>query len=360
MPWSYGTAEKRQALALLSARTGIRGVVDLGAGAGLWRELSREFVIGALPWTAVEAHKPYIDRFRLRERYDGVRNQDLRLIKYGRLPRHAFIFGDVLEHMDRAVALDVVRRAASMGTVVAMMPFRPSESEAQDAVGGVEWERHRYVWEWGEWLAALRELGHEPEVVAAPPGDGRNKGVTICWHPAHPPWRYWEGREHFRYYAAVREMVDRLSPGRALLDVGSWDTPVATWGRFERRYTCDLAVDPALPGVSSHVGDWLAWEVPERMSVVTCLQTIEHLPDETVRPFCEKLLASGDAVIVSVPYNWPKGQEYSHQQDPIDLPKLARLMGVEPNEHRVIRDGRVQRLVALWRTEAAGAAKVAA
>jgi hypothetical protein len=350
MPWSFGDTEKRQALALVSGRNGIRGVVDLGAGAGLWRQLSREFVIGAVPWTAIEAYRPYIERFKLAERYTRVRNKDLRSIKYGQFPGHVFIFGDVLEHLPRADALNVMRRACSMGTVIVMMPFLPTISEEQDAVDGVEWERHRYVWHWEEWLAALRELGHEPDQVVVPPGDGRNKGITICWHPSHPVWDYWAPRAHLNYYRVAREYVEQLSPGASLMDVGSWNTPVVTWGRFERRYACDLAHVPEYPGVVSHVGDFLTWELPEHVSVATCLQTLEHLRDAVIMDFTAKLLASADALVVSVPYRWPAGQEPSHQQDPIDLAKLTRLMhGRKPAEHNVVKDGKLRRLVAVWR-----------
>ena len=339
MPWSFGDSEKRKALALLSARAGIRGVLDLGAGAGIWRELSREFVIGSSPWIAVEAYEPYIKRFKLRQRYSRVRIQDLRLIKYGSYPAHVFIFGDVLEHMPKTDALKVMRRAASMGSVVVMMPFLPTLSEEQDAVEGVEWERHRHVWCWQEWLDALAALGLETEVVTQPPGDARNKGVTIRWHRSHAPLSYWQGREHFAYYQVVREYLEALSPGASILDVGSWDTPVATWGRFERRYTCDLAIDPKLPGVTSFVGDFLEWELPERMSVATCLQTVEHLRDQVVEKFGRKLRASADALIVSVPFGWPKGQEACHQQDPIDLEKLAGFIwrSAQPAPHRAAR-----------------------
>jgi hypothetical protein len=73
--------------------------------------------------------------------------------------------------------------------VVVMMPFFPTTSEVQGAVKGVDWEVHRYVWRWDEWLVELAGLGHRIEVVAAPPvldtgiePAGPNKGVTISWH----------------------------------------------------------------------------------------------------------------------------------------------------------------------------------
>jgi hypothetical protein len=345
MPWSYGNDAKRKALALLSTRRGIRGVLDLGAGAGTWRKMAREFVIGGSKWTAVEAHAPYAQEFNLSKLYPHVIVNDLRMIKYGRYPGFVFIFGDVLEHLERAQAIDVVKRASSMGTVAVMMPFHPTASANQGASNGVEWERHRHIWHWEEWLDALRTLGLTPELVEVPPGDERNKGVTICWHASHTVWPYWEERKNLGYYAHVQSIIGRFSPGESILDVGCWDTPVATWGSFKRRYTCDLAVNPRLPNVTSHVGDFTTWDLPERMSLTTCLQTIEHLRNGTVHKFTEKLRGSADRVIVSVPYMWRKGKEYSHVQDPIDLTKLTGLFnGEAPSEHVVINN----RLVAVW------------
>jgi hypothetical protein len=347
VPWSFGDEGKRKALALLSGRVGIRGVLDLGAGAGRWRTLSREFVVGSVPWTAVEAHRPYTKQFKLADHYGRVLNVDLRNVKYGSYPGHVFVFGDVLEHLERDEALAVVRRASSMGTVVVMMPFRPTVSEEQE--GDVKWEHHRYVWGWDEWVAALRDMGLDPDPVVVPPGDERNKGVTICWHAAHTVWDYWTRRSHMRYYVAAQGYVEALSPGAALLDVGSWNTPVATWGRFDRRYACDLAHVPDIKGVQTHVGDYATWDMPERMSVTTCLQTLEHLRDEVVMAFTAKLLSSSDAVVMSVPYRWPIGREWSHQQDPIDLPKLVQLMhDRRPTEYQIVADGKSERLVALW------------
>lgn len=189
MPWSDESGDlKSRALerfshsAILSR---IQGVVDLGAGAGLWRSHSRKLPIGQKPWTAVEIHRPNVQRFKLKERYDHVVQRDFRKIKYGKLGGHLFIFGDVLEHLEREDALDVVRRASSMGSVVVVMPFSPTTSAEQGASDGNEWERHRYIWRWGDFISAI-----DPkmmEIVQAPPGAGRNKGCLILWHPGHRP-----------------------------------------------------------------------------------------------------------------------------------------------------------------------------
>lgn len=190
MPWSFDEdGIKVRTLEALSAPGVVEhfaGVVDLGAGAGLWRHHATTLPIGALHWTAVEVFAANVPRFKLRTRYDAVRIADFRRIKFGALPGRLFIFGDVLEHLERADALDVIRRAASMGTVVVVMPFHPSTSAEQGPVDGNEWERHRYVWGWAEFLEAIAPIvPGVVDVIAEPPGTGRNKGAVILWHPSH-------------------------------------------------------------------------------------------------------------------------------------------------------------------------------
>lgn len=192
MPWSQDDdGVKASCIAAVSSTPivdRILGVVDLGAGAGLWRQHSRSFNLGVnRPWIAVEVHHPNIARFKLRERYDVVRNIDFRRIKYRNYLGHLFIFGDVLEHLERAEAIDVVRRAAAAGTVVFVMPFSPSTSAVQGPVDGNEYETHRYIWGWEEWIEAIAPL--RVETIQEPPGSGRNKGAGIIWASCHNPPR---------------------------------------------------------------------------------------------------------------------------------------------------------------------------
>lgn len=188
MPWSQDDdGLKASCIAALSAPPivdRIEGVVDLGAGAGLWRHHSRSFNLGVnRPWIAVEVHYPNIPRFELRKRYDLVRNIDFRRIKFSAYPRHLFIFGDVLEHLEREDAIAIVRRAASVGTVIFVMPFAPTTSAEQGPVDGNEYETHRYIWDWEEWREAIAPL--KVSSIQEPPGTGRNKGAGIIWHPCH-------------------------------------------------------------------------------------------------------------------------------------------------------------------------------
>lgn len=174
---------------------------------------------------------------------------------------------------------------------------------------------------------------------------------------------YWNSRSHFGYYVLVKAWLEAISLREAtehasiprtvhdslsILDVGCLDTPTASWGFFDQRYTVDIAHDPQLPGVQSFVADFLTWQQPHHMSVVTCLQVMEHLPNGVVEEFGAKLRAISDVTIVSVPFMWAPGFEADHRQDPIDLAKFSRFMGGPPDEYAVIKDTKHHRIVGRW------------
>lgn len=162
---------------------------------------------------------------------------------------------------------------------------------------------------------------------------------------------YWNARKHFEYYALVRAWLDAISSRiveSSILDVGCLDTPIATWGTFDKRYTVDIAYDPHLLNVQSFVVDFMEWTPPHSMTAVTCLQVLEHLSDDIVYEFAQKLRATGEYIIISVPFMWDAGYEPAHKQDPIDHDKIETIMGGPPDSHAIIRDTRHRRFVGLW------------
>jgi hypothetical protein len=164
---------------------------------------------------------------------------------------------------------------------------------------------------------------------------------------------YWKRREGLRYYRVVKELLEAVSPGESILDVGCADTPIATWGTFAKRHTVDLRTDPKLEGVESHVGDFLEWDPPGRFSVVTCLQCLEHLEHGEVRRFSGKLQRIADVLVVSVPWKWPAGAAPSHRLDPIDFTRFFWMM--RGSEHlrffQVVKDRKLERAVACFSAE---------
>lgn len=158
---------------------------------------------------------------------------------------------------------------------------------------------------------------------------------------------YWPRRSGLPYYAAVLRLLRAFGPRESILDVGCFDTPCATWGSFTRRYTIDPRARPALPGVLPIVGSWpdARTLVPLPVSVVLCLQTLEHVSDPAA--FARELFAAADvAVIISVPWCWPAGATASHIHDPVDAAKLRQWTGREPDE--LVVSGKPERAVMVY------------
>lgn len=122
MPYSDldGKAWAVEHLWVLASR--VRTFLDVGAGAGTWLTVVKPWFPDTR-WTAVEVHAPYVERFALADRYDDVILGDART-----LPLHTYdvvILGDVLEHLTRddAVELVTVARAAARVAVIASLPL---------------------------------------------------------------------------------------------------------------------------------------------------------------------------------------------------------------------------------------------
>jgi hypothetical protein len=175
---------------------------------------------------------------------------------------------------------------------------------------------------------------------------------------ARPAWQavnrrlglasYWRSRAHLRYYDEVVNLASRHVPaGRDVLDVGAGDTEVLrrlTW--FSRRVALDNRAGPSRRGIERVVGDFLEYAPTRRFDLVLCLQVLEHL--EHPGPFARKLLATGETVIISVPYRWPAGLSPGHVQDPVDEAKLQSWTGHTPVEARLVVND-LTRLIAVYR-----------
>jgi hypothetical protein len=175
---------------------------------------------------------------------------------------------------------------------------------------------------------------------------------------ARPAWQavnrrlglssYWRSRANLRYYDEVVALARQHAPaGRDVLDVGAGDTEVLdrlTW--FARRVALDNRPGRRQRGIERVVADFLEYVPPRRFDLVLCLQVLEHL--ERPEPFAQKLLETGDTVIVSVPYRWPAGLSPGHVQDPVDEAKLAGWTGRAPVETRLVVNG-YTRMIAVYR-----------
>lgn len=146
-------------------------VTDIGPGDGTYAKLLRPAHEGVW-WTAVEIHKPYIGRYKLKAKYDEVHHLDAR-----RAPGHLFhrdlvICGDVLEHMERDEAVDLLQRIEAAGAWHILVSL-PIVEAPQGEVDGNPAEAHVHHWEADDMDQVLGELGGQVESM---------RGHTLgCW-----------------------------------------------------------------------------------------------------------------------------------------------------------------------------------
>ncbi len=87
---------------------GFKRFLDIGCGAGGYGILIREVFDGTVKIHAVEPFKEYIWRHKLTETYDEVICRDIRDILHEIEQYDLIIAGDVLEHLAKEQAIDVV------------------------------------------------------------------------------------------------------------------------------------------------------------------------------------------------------------------------------------------------------------
>jgi len=173
MPGSWREGKRAIAIylrCLFGAGEEVR-ILDVGPGEGTYARLLRP----ALPkaeFICLEIFEPYRERFGLDKLYDRVIIGDARTYEPD-FPADVVIFGDVLEHMAREEALDVLRRhCARARAVVVSVPIVPFP---QGAIGGNPHEVHRDQWTYESFLADAARLGARVGLSLR----GRRAGVFI-------------------------------------------------------------------------------------------------------------------------------------------------------------------------------------
>jgi len=161
---------------------------------------------------------------------------------------------------------------------------------------------------------------------------------------------YWATRQESRYYRAVLRLAKKYAASaQSMLDVGTGPCPYPEWFTWiPRKVLVDKREGPAAPGTERICADFMTLDMDEAFDLVTCLQVLEHLPDP--EKMAARLLKQGKAVIVSVPYMWPKEACRFHVQDPVSEKKLLSWFGVPATETlKVTEPGtNVTRLIAVF------------
>lgn len=129
---------KAETLAWFQANeAAIKTVVDIGPGSGTYVKLIREDAKCCVDatWIGVEIWKPYIEEFKLEERYTQILNQDVRTIDWEKLKPNVVIAGDVLEHMTKEDAVALVDRILAVANMlIVSIPIRhmPQDEHAYE------------------------------------------------------------------------------------------------------------------------------------------------------------------------------------------------------------------------------------
>lgn len=141
----YSSAEGKDFVrAFFTLEKRVNSVLDIGPGAGVYYDLLHPYV-AADYWCAVEIWAPYIEQFKLREKYDEVVIADVDWFDWDAAGSFDLvIFGDVLEHMPRSSAERAIARAIGHARYVVISI--PITHYPQGAEMGNPFEAHVTSW----------------------------------------------------------------------------------------------------------------------------------------------------------------------------------------------------------------------
>ncbi|HHP7229646.1 MAG TPA: hypothetical protein ACFCUY_02155 [Xenococcaceae cyanobacterium] len=129
-------------------------------------------------------------------------------------------------------------------------------------------------------------------------------------------------------------------PATSVIDVGGWKGEFIHSVDFIEDKTCldRKEGNQEFSDVKYINANFLQYQPERSYDLAICLQVLEHLKDDTVGEFSEKLFTLAPRVIISVPYKWKKGACKYHFQDPVDLPKLKSWTQREPDATYIVKE----------------------
>jgi predicted TPR repeat methyltransferase len=113
VPFSSGIGKEETLRWVKEIAPSINRVLDIGAGSGTYAKMLKvnHKVCNSANWTGVEVWEPYIEKYKLNDLYDRLVNQDARQLNWDELGEFDIAFaGDVLEHMTKQEAIDLVEK----------------------------------------------------------------------------------------------------------------------------------------------------------------------------------------------------------------------------------------------------------
>lgn len=165
---------------------------------------------------------------------------------------------------------------------------------------------------------------------------------------------YFENRKDLLYYKKTLSILNDLSEHNdSLLDVGGWKGEfISKVNGFTDKTVIDLHKKPKnFPEDINFISsDFIKANINKKYDVVICMQVLEHIDNDIIHRFTQKLFEVGKMVLISVPYKWNKGACKYHIQDPVDENKLKSWTKKEPTRTWIIKEkkSKLSRLIALY------------
>lgn len=166
---------------------------------------------------------------------------------------------------------------------------------------------------------------------------------NVIWDRQREPLRmltprernYWLCRRNNNLYQRLRSLVqEHGASAESILDVGAYVTPfVNEFDWIPEKATTDRQLDRAPAdyfealNVTAFLGDFMTIDFPRRYDIVLCFEVVEHLTDDVVQGFVQRLLEVGKTVIVSTTFELPEGIVPGHVQDPISREEFVSWFG---------------------------------
>lgn len=148
-----------------------RTILDIGPGAGAYFDLLKDHTPRAYQFNALEIWAPYIKKYALDKKYEHVYISDIREAPLDNVSCYDLvILGDIIEHMKREEAKEVILRLASNEAwnynLIISFPVLHLE---QGAYEGNPYETHVDHWSYDEMMEFCKE--NNLDVVASGHGD---------------------------------------------------------------------------------------------------------------------------------------------------------------------------------------------
>ncbi len=95
----------------------VDNILDVGVGKGTYIHLlKKKKLFRESSWTGIEVWTPYVENYNLKEFYNTIINEDVRKVNFDKLKFDLIFMGDILEHMTKEEAIQLVTKLSNIST----------------------------------------------------------------------------------------------------------------------------------------------------------------------------------------------------------------------------------------------------